>query len=485
MIERRMRIDRLTVKNFKGFEDKTFDFPRSIDAPATGNGSFHLIIGQNGKGKTSALDALAVAAGSWFLGVRGEDSRHIQVEDIRVKVLQYGDTARVEQQLPVTVEAEGQVTGLRMTWKRELLAKKTNWINAKNIKAAAENAVGLMQRGDTVTLPLILYYGTGRLWQEPRDMRESQAGDDFGWEDPTHEVRSPQEMPHLAEDDLAKAFASRLAGYRFSIDPRCSPRDLLRWLKFEQQLALQEGKESQQFQAVKGAIRQAVEGCNGVDCHLRLGLLLDIAGQPRLPFGALSDGQRNMIAMVGDLAFKAAQLNPHLSSDVLIRTPGVVLIDEIDLHLHPRWQRHVVEDLRRMFPEVQFFATTHSPFIVQSMREGELLPLDAQSVPETGNLGVEEIARGLMGVEHPEASRRYREMVGKAKEYLVLLEEAAKSPEAELAQFEERLASGIAPFADNPAFQAFLELKREGKLGLRTRENQAPDNGGAAPTQEA
>lgn len=67
----------------------------------------------------------------------------------------------------------------------------------------------------------------------------------------------------------------------------------------------------------------------------------------------------------------------------------------------------------------------------------------------------------------------------------MLLEEAAKSPEAELAQFEERLASGIAPFADNPAFQAFLELKREGKLGLRTRENQAPDNGGAAPTQEA
>ena len=48
--------------------------------------------------------------------------------------------------------------------------------------------------------------------------------------------------------------------------------------------------------------------------------------------------------MVGDLAFKAAQLNPHLGSEVLVRTPGVVLIDEVDLHVHPRWQRHVVED---------------------------------------------------------------------------------------------------------------------------------------------
>jgi len=88
-----MRIDRLTVKNFKGFDDKTFDFSRSIDAPANGNGSFHLIIGQNGKGKTSALDALAIAAGGWFLGVRGEDSRHIQPEDIRVELLSFGDTS--------------------------------------------------------------------------------------------------------------------------------------------------------------------------------------------------------------------------------------------------------------------------------------------------------------------------------------------------------------------------------------------------------
>ena len=342
-----------------------------------------------------------------------------------------------------------------------------------------------MQRGDAVTLPLISYYGTGRLWQEPRDMRESQEGEESGGDASNREVKSPQEMTQPAEDDLAKVFASRLAGYRFSIDPRCSPRDLLRWLKFEQQLAFQERKESQQFQAVKRAICQAVEGCSRVECHLRLGLLLDIAGQPRLPFGALSDGQRNMIAMVGDLAFKAAQLNPHLGSEVLVRTPGVVLIDEVDLHLHPRWQRHVVEDLRRMFPEVQFIATTHSPFIVQSMRDGELLPLDVQSIPETGNLGVEEIARGLMGVEHPEASRRYREMVAKARDYLVLLEEAAKSPEAELANFEERLAGGIAPFADNPAFQAFLELKREGKLGLRKRDNLASENAGTTPLREA
>ncbi len=474
-----MRIDRLHIRNFKGFEDKSFDFPRSIDAPANGNGSFHLIIGQNGKGKTSTLDALAVAAGSWFLGVRGEDSRHIQPEDVRLKVIQFGDTARVEKQMPVSVEAYGMVMSQRMTWRRELLGTKTNWIKAKNIKGAAEQSVKQMQHGDPVTLPLISYYGTGRLWQEPRDMRATHRFDDES-EKP---VKAPQEAPE-AEEDLADSFASRLAGYRFSIDPRCSPRDLLRWLKFEHQLAVQERKESQQFRVVKEAILQAVEGCEKVEYHLRLGLLLDIKGQPRLPFGELSDGQRNMIAMVGDLAFKAAQLNPHLDADVLRGTPGIVLIDELDLHLHPRWQRHVVEDLRKLFPEVQFIATTHSPFIVQSLRNGELLPLDVQSVPETCNLGVEDIARGLMGVEHPEVGRRYRQMVGQAKDYLLILEKASQSPDERLAEFERQLVAGVAPYADNPAFQAFLELKHEGKLGTRIRGAQDAGSG-AAPIIEA
>ncbi|HEX5753042.1 MAG TPA: AAA family ATPase [Archangium sp.] len=455
-----MRIDRLYVRNFKGFEERTFTFPRSLDAPADGNGSFHVIIGQNGRGKTSALDALAVAVGSWFLGVRGEDSRHIRLDDVRVRVIEFRETQRIEKQLPVVVEATGRVQGKDYTWKREFAGKRTTWVNAKNIKTSAEIAVEKMQRGEEVTLPLISYYGTGRLWLEPKDVRAEAEALKAG--------HTPQEVPaQETEEDLAESFASRLAGYRFSIDPRCSPRDLLRWLKFEQQIANVERRESIQFRVVKQAIQDAVEGCRRIEYHPRLGLLLDIEGQPRLPFGALSDGQRNVIAMVGDLAFKAAQLNPHLDEKVLLKTPGIVLIDEIDLHLHPRWQRHVMDDLRRLFPEVQFIATTHSPFIVQTAREGELIPLDVQPVAETENLGLEEIARGLMRVERPEVSPRYRQMVDVAKNYLTLLDEAEKAPAEKLRDYVERLAADIAPYADNPAFQAFLELKREATLGAR------------------
>jgi len=216
---------------------------------------------------------------------------------------------------------------------------------------------------------------------------------------------------------------------------------------------------------VKAALQQAIEGCRRVEYHLRLGLLVDIDGQPRLPFGMLSDGQRNMLALVGDLAIKAAQLNPHLGVNALLQTPGVVLIDELDLHLHPRWQQHIVEDLRRLFPEVQFIATTHSPFIIQTLRAGELISLDTQPILETGYLGVEEIARGLMDVPRPEVSPRYQEMVAVAKNYLTHLEEAKQTPPEKLAAFKMQLAESIAPYADNPAYQAFLEMKRVAALG--------------------
>jgi predicted ATP-binding protein involved in virulence len=171
---------------------------------------------------------------------------------------------------------------------------------------------------------------------------------------------------------------------------------------------------------------------------------------------------------VGDLAVKAVRLNhARLGDKVLKDTPGIVLIDEVDLHLHPTWQRVVLENLRTVFPNIQFIATTHSPFIVQALRDGELVMLEGQTVPQTENLGVEAISRGLMNVTRPEVSPRYRAMVDVAKQYLVTLEEAAKAPEEKLAEFEKRLAEGIEPFADNPAFQAFLELKHEAKLGSR------------------
>ena len=92
-----------------------------------------------------------------------------------------------------------------------------------------------------------------------------------------------------------------------------------------------------------------------------------------IPVAKLSDGERGMLALVFDLTRRLAQANPNLD-DPAAEGVGVVLIDEIDLHLHPEWQRTIVTNLPETFPRLQFIATTHSPQVI-----GEVLPTASRS----------------------------------------------------------------------------------------------------------
>ena len=418
------------------------------------------MIGQNGKGKTSLLDALSVAVGSWLLGLPDQTAPGIAEAAIRLEVQEFADTARIEKQLPVVIAAEGVLQGQTLAWSRELAGKSTS---ADKVESIMQLAKATWRGGSAMTsLPLVAYYGTGRLWVLPeeralpkktKNSRATRIAQERHW------AANPGSRILDEAIDLADAFASRLAGYQNSIAPACDPAGLLDWLKFEQQLAYDEQRESTQFMVVKAAIQQAVAGCTRVDYQNRLGLLLTIEGQPRLPFNALSDGQRNMVAMIGDMAYRAAQLNPHLGQEVLRQTSGVVLIDELDLHLHPRWQRHVVEDLRRIFPQIQFIATTHSPFIVQTAREGEIIKLDGDWPGDVAAMGLEDVVARIMDVDQLEHSPRYKEKLALAREYLDLVEESRTASPERRAVIRRELTTKLQPYSDNPAYTALLERK--------------------------
>jgi len=96
-------------------------------------------------------------------------------------------------------------------------------------------------------------------------------------------------------------------------------------------------------------------------------------GDKELIINQLSDGEKCLIAMVGDLARRLAIANPSL--DYPLQGSGVVLIDEIDLHLHPSWQRMIVPALIRTFPNCQFILTTHSPQIIGHVRPDSIFKL--------------------------------------------------------------------------------------------------------------
>jgi predicted ATP-binding protein involved in virulence len=114
----------------------------------------------------------------------------------------------------------------------------------------------------------------------------------------------------------------------------------------------------------------------------------------------LSDGERNMLALLGDLSRRLSVLNPELANPN--EGAGVVLIDEIDLHLHPGWQREVVANLEKTFPNCQFIISTHSPQVVgellpesvKRLREGKLLAPVSRSYGLSSGEVLEELMNG-------------------------------------------------------------------------------------------
>jgi len=441
-----MRIDHLHLKNFKLFEDRKFSF----------HPQFNLIVGVNGTGKTSLLDALAIAAGSWFLGIPGTDSRHIRPHEVTKKRKEHIQKTGSSQSIvkyewfdvyPCEVSAVGSAQEKNISWKRTLnRGGRTTYSQAKMIKDLAIKTFEKYEKDEDVIFPLVSYYGTGRLWQIPKD--EYQIND-----------------PMITA--LQGQF-SRLDGYRNSIDPRISVARLTHWIAKQEWIEFQEKTELTEYTVFKKALLQCVEGAQSLEFDAKIGEVVMTIDGIAQPFSNLSDGQRCMLALVGDIAEKAFLLNPHLGEQALQETPGIVLIDELDLHLHPKWQRTIIDNLRTVFPKIQFFATTHSPFLIQSLRSGDELVMldDAQTVADLANLPIEEIAQGIQHIDNPQVSARYENMKQAAKHYLEILEDRQDlSDKEKLEEFKKRLAESIAPYADNPAYQAFLEMERIGKLG--------------------
>lgn len=363
-----MRIDSITLYNFRCYDEITLHF-----SPGT-----NLLIGPNGAGKTTLLEALSIALGSLFLGIRGYGSRNIRLDDVRIIGHVYSGDISFERQFPVKVLATGEVFGQPMSWERILSGphNRTSSKEAGEIKSLTQKIDAWIREGSKdVVLPLVAYYGNGRLWQEPRD-----TGDELDKEN---------------QDKL-----SRFMGYYLAIDPRCSPRELMKWLKRQEWIAFKEKQEPKLLNVVKQSLISCIEGATGVDFDpQREELVLSFINGKTLPFSTLSDGQRGIAALVGDLATRAARLNPQLAENVLSMTPGVVLIDEVDLYLHPKWQRTIIKNLEKVFPKVQFICTTHSPQVIGEIEPERVINLAGPAVTQTFGLDSNSILREVMGAE--------------------------------------------------------------------------------------
>lgn len=405
-----MKVRELTVTNFRGFAGERHF---KMDKP------FIVIAGINGRGKSSLLDGLALLLARLLRGLAlsAGDQRTITTSDVHA--------GEHETSLMMQATCAGIPVRFEVAYR-----PSSKRVRARGLTRAVRDQIrtnyGDPSRADDQA-PVAVFFTTDRAgYRLPRTL--------------------PSELPVGKSLAHVGALANRMVDYR----------DFM--ARYRLWATRESSPELLAFNRVLSTFLDEFSEVMVEERPLRLTVKKSSA---RLSLPQLSDGERAFIAMLGDLVRRLALANPDLENP--LEGHGVVLIDELELHLHPRWQREVVEKLRASFPNIQFIATTHSPFIIQSLRVGELITLDPDEFGEYSNRSVEDIAEHVMGVDVPQKSTRYLEMMKAAEDYYRLLREAPdKAREA-----EERLAELASRFSDDPAYQALLKLesatRREGQ----------------------
>jgi predicted ATP-binding protein involved in virulence len=361
-----MRIDRLEITNFKKFSTYTIDL----------HPQFTLLVGDNGTGKTTILDALAIAAGVWLVNAPdstlSNSGRNILPAEIRLEAARKsGDRrTRLVECKPVQISTVGQIGESTVQWLRQINPKGSRTLNAgsKEVLKIINNLFERDRSGENIWFPVIAYYGAGRAWL-PSNKRDSKA---------------KSSSPSRRWDAFYDCFEERI---RIA--------DIQNWFQKEAIASVnQQGQMRSGYKVVESAILRCIPAADAIWFDPdRLEIFISIDNNPQ-PFSNLSAGQKMMLATIADIAIKvvnqnAAFLTEKLTIDnrvlplLLQQTPGLVLIDEIDVHLHPKWQRRVVNDLKTTFPSIQFVCTSHSPLIIGEVESSCIRVLESDE--ETSN----------------------------------------------------------------------------------------------------
>ena len=340
-----MKLTSAKIKNFKGIEEWNIIFEPG----------FNLIKGVNGRGKTSVLEAIAVGLGGFVAGLDGVATRHFSREEIRQVYTTVGDGSYDKKiVVPTEVYLEADVDGVSYDWVRGRKDIKTSrsTIQPRDICQKAS----LMANEENKELPVLAYLGTGRVWSQRRERVEN----------------------------IFRKQYFRTVGYTDALHDASNIKLLLNWCVKMEQVAWQKEKKIAEYEAVKKAVSDFMQYMEPGDvCRVfydkQQEELMYERGQEVLPVMSLSAGYQSLVWMVFDIAYRMAVLNPFMKDDIA-KASGIVLIDEIDMHLHPKWQWNIINALRNVFPNVQFIAATHSPILFASAKDVWLIDVDAEEI---------------------------------------------------------------------------------------------------------
>jgi energy-coupling factor transporter ATP-binding protein EcfA2 len=370
-----MKFTALKVANLRAIEAADFRFKPG----------FNLIVGVNGVGKSTVLDALRICASRLVPSITESKAKAITfaVADIR------SGSPFLDVELSLNV-GDNEFRFTRRQWRESFAADDT--ANLERLRREILDSERLRDRARTLLRELEDSYGVkdSDTFVPSKDQLRKVARSRAIAANCIY-FSTNRSVPSGAGASKARTAGGRSAAYAEALLPR--PMYLGQfadWMRVQEVLGKEQAAGARHLKVLQAAIgrflpsysnlRPLEDSSSGLVIN-RGGMTLDVA--------QLSDGERGVLTLVLDLARRLSQANPTLS-DPLAESDAVVLIDEIDLHLHPKWQRQIVRKLTDVFPRCQFIATTHSPQIIGEVEHDRIQVIaDGQVYSPSHSFGVD------------------------------------------------------------------------------------------------
>lgn len=349
-----MLIKKLTLTNFRAYTQAEFDFQQGLN----------LLVGINGVGKTSVLDALRICLSVIYPEISETKQRKESFKETDIKI------AATSLQVSCDFSHLGIDYNLLIVKRKEnIVENKTTNIRDQVIDVpdqviiTPKVEIGDKNYSNTGNDPIGIFFSTKRSLVE--DTKVSKT---------------------VAQAGQAAAHAEALSENRvFNL------RLFTDWYRAQKALSVENAQIGKNLTAIQSVVESFLPGFHNLRAEendSKFELWIDKNDMP-LTIYQLSDGERGMLAVAIDIARRLVLANP-VSEDPVKSGDGVVLIDELDLHLHPKWQRSIANNLVKIFPNCQFVGTTHSPQIIPSLAPEKIQFIDNDRVfnPER-SLGVD------------------------------------------------------------------------------------------------
>lgn len=467
-----MQLNKIVLDNFRCFKHLELVFHTNHQSETLEKtGGMTVLVAANGQGKTAVLEAVKYLLGSFI-------SRFPKTSVPRLRDSDYRDEwsrreGFFESQfvrkprapyLRLWGEAEFSHAGdVTIQWDLFMKRDKTSRTSAqlptfagsKKINEQADWFIDRDNEEKQAPLPIIAYYNTERA--VIRNKPERRRG-------------------------FQKIF-SRYDAYTGALDNGLNYKKTIEWFCFLEDKQRREKEAVQdwayqtlEYRTIQLAVENMLPGFRNLRTTLRpLDLIVDIE-EAEQPFKTcridtqLSDGYKIVLVLVLDLVSRILEANagiPEITPEQLLNAEGVVLIDEVDLHLHPSWQQRILGDLRRTFPRLQFIVSTHSPQVVSSVPkeciriidEGEIIPFDSQ----TQGVESQDILAQIFGTDPAPQEDPYVRLL---KQYAEMAAHGLADTEKGR-QFYQELAEhfGVlyAPLQRIEIHRKFMAKKREGE----------------------